>query len=177
MKAFWFYGRYSEAILFLFHASQWRIQDLWKGRAEVNAQWRIQDIKKKKGGGHLHYGVGVLSANMTDLCGEKPKKGRKGGGGGFGPPWIRHCTQSQNQIQPSVRFQMSHTEESFTKLVYISMHHRLMYKFMWTYMCTCKLNLCAIFNYIIGGFELIFMNLLKSAAFSLHTSNYNSPIG
>ena len=75
------------------NAHQWRIQDLWKGRAgNPNAAMPRQAWKSRSAGGgggglqhifspeffwcHLHYGVGV-GAYQTDLRGEKQKKKKK----------------------------------------------------------------------------------------------------
>ena len=97
---------------------QWRVQDLWKGRAGnpkgiqmPRCRARHEKVAQRgRGGGgnpthfylrHLHYGVGIPSAYQTDLRGEKQKQkkqkqkiGRKGGGARPirpPPPRIRHC--------------------------------------------------------------------------------------
>ena len=81
-----------------YQSFQWRIQDLWKGRAgnPNSAPGLIFFF-----GCHLHYEVGVLTLPHPVRTGWKAKKkiGRKrppppfsGQFGQFGPPpWIHHC--------------------------------------------------------------------------------------
>ena len=84
-------------MIFFFKSTQWRIQDLWKGRAgNAHALMPRQAWKVDGGGGIRHFfvlnffatftlwGGGTIRLPDTNLCGEKQKK--KGGTAADSPP-------------------------------------------------------------------------------------------